>query len=187
MKLRRHRHHLATISGYVTSPEAAEMAVEVLTAAGIPRDLVEVAVSPSSDAKFYGGRARRLGTLALPYAAKGGLAGLLVSVILALEILILPGFELPEKLARVQLYGPNYGAVGGAILGAIIGTFRRQKPKGVYGRACERDAILIVVHDRPSAEARLVARLIEELGVEDVRIDEEAPTPAPTAEPVPQP
>ena len=44
MKLRKRRHDVATISGFVASPEAAEAAVEVLTASGIPRDLVEVVV-----------------------------------------------------------------------------------------------------------------------------------------------
>ncbi len=185
MKLRKRRHDLATISGYVEKPEAAESAIEVLTASGIPRDLVEVAVSPSADDKFYAGRARRLGTLALPYAGVGGLIGLLVSVILSLEILVLPGLDVPERLARVQLLGPNYGAIGGALVGALIGALRRRRPKGVYARACEREAILVMVHDRPRAEADVIAQLMNELGVQDVRIDveEEVPTAAPETAP----
>ena len=186
MKLRKRRHDLATISGFLATPEAAETAVEVLTAGGIPRDLVEVIVSSTTDDRLYQGRARRLGTLALPYAGIGGLVGLLVSVILALQILVLPGFDLPEHLARVQLIGPNIGALGGAVAGALIGTLRRREPKGVYARAGERDAILIVVLDRPAAEAPIVSRLLEELGTEDVRIEHEEETPAPSPEPAAQ-
>lgn len=187
MKLRKRRHDVATISGFVASPEAAEAAVEVLTASGIPRDLVEVVVSSTSDDRLYQGRARRLGTLALPYAGIGGLVGLLASVILSLQILVLPGFNLPERLARVQLLGPNIGALAGAIVGASIGALRRREPKGVYTRAAERDAILIIVLDRPRAEAPIVARLLEELDAEDVRIDQEAEAAAPDApEPTPQ-
>ena len=188
MKLRTRRHDLATISAYMASPEATESAVEVLMAAGIPRDLIEVVVSPKGDEHYYRGRARRLGTLALPYAGVGGLIGLLASIVLSLQILVLPGFNLPERLARVQLLGPNVGAVAGAILGGLIGALRRRMPKGVYARACERDAILLVVFDRPRAEASIVARLLEELGAEDVRIElEEQAAPAPGAPaPVPQ-
>lgn len=186
MKLRRRRHDLATISAFVASPEAAENAVEVLTAGGIPRDLVEVVVSSSADDRFYHGRARRLGTLALPYAGIGGLVGLLASVILSLEILVLPGFNLPERLARVQLLGPNIGAIIGALLGGLVGALRRREPKGVYARAGEREAILVIVFDRPRAEAAIVARLLEELGAEDVRIDQEEEV-AVTAPPEPAP
>ena len=183
MNIRKRRHDIATISGFVASPEAAETAVEVLTASGIPRDVVEVVVSPGADDRFYQGRARRLGTRALPYAGIGGLLGLLASVILSLEILVLPGFNLPERLARVQRVGPNVGAIGGALLGAVIGALRRRKPKGVYARAGEREAILIVVLDRPSTDAPLIARLLEELGTEAVQIEREEDVHAPAPEP----
>lgn len=189
MTWRRNRNGLSNVSGFVTSPDAAETAVEVLLAGGIPRDLVEVVVSPGGNEEHYGGKARRLGTRTLSYAAKGALIGLFASIILSLYLLILPGFRLPEQLAFVQLLGPNIGTLLGAVVGGLAGALQQRQPKGVYARVGERDAILLVVLDRPREQAPVVVRLLEELGVEDVRIEpQEAPAapelPAPTEAPV---
>lgn len=181
MRRGRNRRGLATVSGFVTTPEEAETAIEVLLAGGVPRDLVEVLVSSRANEEHYGGKAYRLGTLALPYAAAGALIGLFAGIVVSIDLLLIPGFELPDRIARVQLLGPNMGTMVGAVIGAIVGALRRREPHGVYARVGERDAILLVVFDRPLLQAPAVARLLEELGVQDVRIDQEAPAALPEA------
>lgn len=178
---RRARQDVATVSSFFTSTEAVERAVEVLLAAGTPRDLVDVVVGPRADARFYEGRVRRLGTLALPYAAEGALAGLFVSIALSLYILVLPGFEVPRRVALVQLLGPNLGAVIGALLGAAIGALRPREASGAYARALDRDAILLVVFERHRDHAPVISRALADLGGEDVRVDVEDEPAAATA------
>lgn len=161
-----------TVSAFFTSTDAVERAVEVLLAAGTPRDLVDVVVGPQAAARFYEGRVRRLGTLAVPYAAKGALIGLFTSIALSLYILILPGFEVPRHVALVQLLGPNLGAVIGGILGAAIGALRPRSAVGAHARALERDAILLVVLERRRDHAPVVSRALSDLGGEDVCVDD---------------
>jgi hypothetical protein len=160
------------VSAFCASKERIEDAVEHLTGAGIPRDLVEVVVSESAARRHYEGHVRALGTLALSGASKGALVGLFAGIIVSLETLLLPGFDLPRPLSLVQLLGPNVGAMAGAIIGGLVGALWKRKPRGVYARVSERDAILIVVLGRSPSEASSVARVLTALGGEDVRIGE---------------
>ena len=46
-----------TISGFFRSEQAIEQAMRDCLRRGVPRDLIDVAVSPGAAGRFYGGRA----------------------------------------------------------------------------------------------------------------------------------
>lgn len=184
MKRRAHIDELI-VSGFLSSDEEVERTIEELLAAAVPRDLVEVVVSAEGSKKHFGGRARSMGTLALPDAAKGALVGLGIGIVLSLEIFLLPGFELPRHLSIIHLLGPNVGAIGGALVGALAGALSRRKARGVWARVRGRDDVLVVVRGRSREEAPIVARLLRAHGAADVRIDEPR-APESVREPSPQ-
>lgn len=136
-----------TLSAFFATPDVVEGAVRDLVEHGVPRDLVEVIVSPEANKAHYGGRARRLGTQTMRYAGAGALLGLLAGVVLSLEIiLVFPGFEPPAReLSIGQLLGPNVGMMLGLVIGALIGVFVKRRSTGPLARIRGREDILIAV------------------------------------------
>lgn len=165
MKPNEHPGHV-TLSAFFDTEEAVEKVLSQLLLMGIPRDLIEITVGQNAADRFYGGRAKRMGTQALPYAAIGALVGFLGAALVSLVIILFPGFQDVGLTAVVQLLGPNMGALLGALIGLLIGFFVRKKPRGHYARALERQAILLLVHDRSPDEIEDIRTTLEAAGGE---------------------
>lgn len=172
------RHAPLVVTALFTAPDAVDRALDALYAVGVPRDLMEVVVSRTAAAQFYGGGgpgrrgARAPGRETFRYAGAGALVGFVGGVLFSLVMLLWPGIDAPGGMAPVALFGPNVGTTAGAALGAIVGFTRRQRPDRRYARAAEaRDAILLAVHARGSREAELLARIAVEHGGREPRVE----------------
>lgn len=155
-----------TVSALYLSPEAVEKTLEQLVATGVPRDLIDVVVSPWAAQYFYAGRATRPGGGVARYAGISGLTGLIVGGVISLAWLALPGFQDPGALAVVQLLGPNMGTT----LGAGIGVFAQRQPERRHARAGEAvHRIVVVVAAQSEAEA--VMETLIDMGGQRSRIE----------------
>ena len=153
--------------------EGVEAVVRRLRDAGVPRDLIEIVVSRGAAERFYPGSARLTGRDVFRYAGIGGLTGLIVSALVSLGILALPGQAAPGITAIVQLLGPDIGAVGGALAGAVYGAFRRRRPNRRHARAAEiPSAILLSVRTRTEEEALALEQVLAGGGGREIRIEE---------------
>lgn len=160
---RRRLPHVVTAS--FQGPDQIQLALEQLIRVGVPRDLIDVVVSPDAARKFYPARAYDLGNDAFRYAGAGGLIGLLVGSIISLVLIMLPGFFDKGIIPYVQLIGPNFVTVTGALVGGLIGSFKRRPPNPHFSRAAaEPDAIIMVVALRSREEAERVAQIMGQSG-----------------------
>ena len=157
------------IAAYFEEPQQVEEAIYRIGLLGVPRDLIEVVVSPTV-ASRYGGRAHRLGNRMMAYAGAGALIGLLLGIALSLVVVLLPGTVEPGWLAFVQLLGPNAATLLGALLGGLLGALVPQRPVEIYHLAHEREEILLVVHRATPSQAERLVELLQELGSDDVRV-----------------
>lgn len=159
------------VSASFRETERVQEALEALVRAGIPRDTIDVVVSPSAAERFYPRTARDRGNDALRLAGGGGLIGLIVGSVISLILLMLPGFFDKGIIPYVQLIGPNFTTVVGAMVGAIIGLFRKRRINPRHARAAEEpDAIIMVVSLRSRDDAERVAGLFSRVGGAEPRI-----------------
>ncbi|HEX7117933.1 MAG TPA: hypothetical protein VF212_04060 [Longimicrobiales bacterium] len=167
----RRRLEPGAVSALFESEEAVDRAVTRLVGSGVPRDLIEVVVSPEAARRYYVGRARAPGREALRWAGIGGLTGLVLGSVLATVLIALPGFEDAGTTALIQLAGPNLATVAGACLGGIGGLLRCRRPDSRHARAAqEPDAIVLLVGARGEAEASRLAELLVGSGGREPRI-----------------
>lgn len=167
------------VSARFDSTAAVNGALVALSAAGLPRDLIEVVVAPAAAQRFYGGTVHGPGRETLRFAGIGGLVGLGAAI--ALGMLALGGDATPGAAALVQLLGPNLATVTGAVVGGAIGMFVRRGPAPRHRPAGEApDAILVLVRARSDAEARAIAPMLASAGGRDL-----APGTAPPITPIP--
>ena len=159
-------HESHVISAFFTEPAQVERAVADLVVSGVPRDLIDVVVSPEANRAHYGGRARRLGSQTVRFAGAGALIGLLIGVVLSLEIiLVFPGAEPPAReLSVTQLLGPNVAMMIGLVLGALFGAFVRRRPGGPLARVRGRDEVLVAVRGMPVERVPDVSATLEAAG-----------------------
>lgn len=165
------RHGRASVSGLFAEAARVDDALRRLSAAGVPRDLIEVVVSPAAAKRFYGKRASPLGSEGVRFAAIGGLVGLFAGIGISLVMVLIPGRDLAPGLYLAQLLGPNAGSTLGAVLGGLVGATRPRRGRGVYRRAFEREAILLVVRSVSPEEIPRVQALLGDAGGEDVRAE----------------
>jgi hypothetical protein len=159
-------------SALFDTPEAVEAALVSLVRAGVPRDLIDVVVSPQAAQRHYKGLARQSGGAALRFAGIGGLLGLAIGAALSFAIIAWPGFQAPGAVAFVQLLGPNLATVLGALLGAAFGMTRGRPAERRHRRAAEApDAIVMAVATRSREEAELLARLLAESSGREARVE----------------
>lgn len=153
-------------SAFFAEPEQVDRAVSELVDTGVPRDLIEVVVSPAANRAHFEGRAHRLGSQTMRFAGAGALIGLLVGVVLSLEIILaFPGAEPPARgLSIAQLLGPNVAMLAGLVIGAIIGALVRRPPAGPLARASERDEILVVARAQPPERVPAIVAALEQAG-----------------------
>jgi MFS family permease len=153
-----------SVSAFYESAAEVARVLERLTLAGIPRDLVEVVVSPEAAAEFYPRRARRLGNQSFRYAGIGALVGFLGGAGISLFIVMMPGFAPAGWAAIAQLLGPNVGTLLGGVIGALAGLFAKRRARDMYHRALERKAILVLVHDRRTEDLPATQDILAQAG-----------------------
>ncbi|MGN6111348.1 MAG: hypothetical protein ACTHU0_40000 [Kofleriaceae bacterium] len=158
--------HGHAISALFTSRDDVEQAISDLVEAGVPRDQIEVSVSPLGNEAHFRGRARRLGSQTVRYAAAGALIGLLLGIVMSLEIiLVFPGIEPPaHELSLAQLLGPNVAMMIGLVLGAVVGAFRKRSGDGPAARIADSDDILVAVRSQSDARLPELTRLLASAG-----------------------
>src|SRR5262245_51405862 len=160
------------ITALMSSSQAVDDALRRLNDAGVPRDLVDVVVSPEAAHRFYPGVARSPGREVFRFAAIGGLIGLILSALLSFAIIAMPGFESPGVTAVVQLLGPNIGTVAGAALGGLLAASRHRRPsRRLAGAAEQSSAILLAVCTPSREDVEPLGRILTAAGGRDVRIE----------------
>lgn len=161
-----------TISGFFAQEQAVENTMLACLHRGVPRDLIDVAVSEKAAPHFFGGRAATNRDGWFSWTGRGALAGLLISAVLSLVIVLLPGFNPSKLMAMVQLLGPDIGIIVGAALGALYGWLKPDDIKPQLLRARERnDAVLMLVHLQPRNEAETIRSIFAQLGGEAIRVE----------------
>jgi hypothetical protein len=161
-----------TVSGFFRKEEAVQEVMHECVHRGVPRDLIDVAVSASASPRFFGGRARANRDSWFSWTGRGALAGLLISAILTLIIVLLPGFDTSRTMAMVQLLGPDIGVIAGAFLGALYGWLKPGDIKPQLKRAAARsDAVLMLVHLQPENEADVIRQIFAKYEGEEILVE----------------
>ena len=157
------------VSGFFTQRQQLDKALSACLSLGIPRDLIDVAISEKAADKFKQLKAKRNTDHWFAWTGRGALIGLLISIIFSLGILLIKGYEISDSMAIVQLVGPDIGIIVGAVLGAIYGWFIESDNNVLMQRADERDdAMLFLVYLQPSGEAEKVRDILVDNGGESV-------------------
>ena len=166
-----------TVSAFFTQEKAIDTAITACLHRGIPRDLIDVAVSSGAAAKFYPGAAGPNRDSWFSWAGRGALTGLLLSSALALIILFFSGYETSRPMAIIQLLGPDLGVLIGAALGALYGWLKPGDLKRQMQRALDRsDAALVLVHLQPAHAADEVKSIFRQYGGEFVVVEKDNPS-----------
>jgi hypothetical protein len=162
-----------TVTALFDSAASVDAALDALYDAGMPRDLIDVVVSPEAAAHFSGGFVRGPGRETFRFAGIGGLTGLLLGAAISLVMVAWPGLDAPGGQAIAQLLGPNVGLVAGAALGACAGFLLHRSPDKRHARAASAaGAIVVAVATRSQAEGVLISRLLTERGGRDARFED---------------
>lgn len=131
---------------------------------GIPRDLLDVAVSREAAERHYKGKVDRRRTEIVRYAGTGGLVGLVIAAVLSGAMLAWPGTRVGGQVA-VALLGPNVAVLVGALIGTLIGLLISPPLSESYARALEAGSpIVLIVRVRDEQEARRLADLLRNAG-----------------------
>ena len=166
-----------TVSGFFRDEAAVMEVLHACVFRGVPRDLIDVAVSETAAPKFYGGRARPNRDSWFSWTGRGALAGLIISAVISLVIIMIPGFNTSEVMAIVQLLGPDIGVIVGAFLGALYGWMKTGDVRPQFRRATLRnDAVLMLVHLQPEEEAQELQNIFNAKGGEEVLIEPDMAT-----------
>lgn len=177
MKATKHAHEKLdlpnyTVSGFFDNKEKVQAVMQACLHQGIPRDLMDVAVSQGAAARFFGGKAGASHDSWFSWAGRGALTGLLLTAITSLSIVLLPGFKSSNLMAMVQLLGPDIGIILGAAVGGLYGWMRESDIRPVLQRAAERtDAMLLLIHPQSQTEADTVRGIFEQCKGENIRLD----------------
>jgi|GEM_PF-1369289 len=166
-----------TVSGFFRDEAAVSEVLHACVRRGVPRDLIDVAVSEAAAPSFYGGRARPNRDSWFSWTGRGALAGLIISATISLIIIMIPGFNMSEMMAIVQLLGPDIGVIVGAFLGAMYGWMKTGDVRPQFRRATLRnDAVLMLVHLQPEEEAQELQGIFNAQGGEDVVMEPDLAT-----------
>lgn len=181
-------HHAETppvslaVSGFFDNEQAIEQVLHGCLQRGIPRDLIEVAVSPAAAPRFFGGKSGKPRDSWFSWAGRGALAGLLLTAVISLIIVMLPGYETSQTMAVVQLLGPDIGVIAGAALGALFGMLKPVTISPQLQRARDRpDSALMLVHLLSPQEASVVENLFKAHGANQVEAEQDNLTRTATA------
>lgn len=164
-----------TVSAFFSAEAQINQAIAACLHRGIPRDLIDVAVSNKAAKRFYAGSAGPNRDSWFSWAGRGALAGLLLSAGMALIILLVWGYQTSKPMAMVQLLGPDLGVIIGAVLGALYGWLKPGDQQPQFARALHReDAALLLVHLQPAAEAEAISALLRQYGGDTVLVEQDS-------------
>ncbi len=160
------------ITGFFDNRETVDEAIARLRTAGIPRDRIEVVVTPESAEREYAGKARMSRRGTLRYAGIGGLIGLIGGGLVSIVSLAWPGRSEVAETAIVQLVGPNVATIVGAIVGGLVGLRIPHPPDPLHARVEEAPSgILLLVEVGRREDERELMRLLAEAGGEELRLE----------------
>jgi hypothetical protein len=160
------------VSGFFTQREQVDQALSACLGLGIPRDLIDVAISEKAASKFKQLKAKRNTDHWFAWTGRGALIGLLISILLTLGIVMLKGYEISDSMALVQLLGPDIGIIVGAAIGAIYGWMIESDNNVLMQRADEReDAMLFLVYLQPQEEAEKIRQILADHGAESIVVE----------------
>nr|MCU0627529.1 hypothetical protein [Gemmatimonadaceae bacterium] len=136
-----------------------------LSRLGVPRDLVEVIVTPRGAEAQYRGRAHTSRPL-WRFMSTGGLLGLLGGAFVAIVIIARPGFDAPGRLAYSLLFTPMITTTVGALAGAIAALVTPPRPSPWRARIVPPgdDELLVVVRARGDDQIQLVLEALRDGG-----------------------
>jgi hypothetical protein len=164
-----------TVSGFFRDENTIKSVMTECMHRGVPRDLLDVAVSPAASRHFFGGRASVAKDVWFKWMGLGAFTGLLLSSALTLGIIMIPGFNHSDLLAFVQLMGPDIGVILGAALGGLYGYIKPGRVKMEMRRASQRsDAALLLIHLQPHDEAEILSEILRSYGAEDIVMAEDS-------------
>lgn len=163
-----------TVSAFFITEQAVNQAITACLNRGVPRDLIDVAVSRKASQQLYGGAAGPNRDGWFSWAGRGALTGLLLSSAVALAILLFSGYQASRPMAIIQLLGPDLGILIGAALGAFYGWLKPGDIRPQMQRALNReDAALMLVHLQPAAEADEIQKVLQQHGGEQVLVEKD--------------
>ena len=166
-----------TISGFFRDESSVNEVMHACVHRGVPRDLIDVAVSEGAAPHFFSGRARANRDAWFSWTGRGALAGLLISASFSLLLIMIPGFDTSNSMAFVQLMGPDIGIIVGAFLGALYGWLKPGDIKPQLKRARQRsDAALMLVHLQPEDEAEAIRSIFQAHGAEETLVESDLAT-----------
>lgn len=161
-----------TVSGFFRDEAAVNEVMHACVHRGVPRDLIDVAVSEAAAPHFFSGRARANRDAWFSWTGRGALAGLLISASFSLFLIMMPGFDTSNTMAFVQLMGPDIGIIVGAFLGALYGWLKPGDTKPQLRRATQRsDAALMLVHLQPEDEAEAIRSIFQAHRAEEILVE----------------
>lgn len=169
MNIQQKKRESLTVSGFFQQPQQVDKVLAACLQRGIPRDLIDLALSEQAAARFTALKPGRNTDNWFAWTGRGALAGLLISAVLTLGIILTMEYEVSERMAVIQLLGPDIGIVVGAVLGAIYGWLHESETNALMQRAAERDdAMLLLVYMQPPDEAAQVADIFSTHGGQGV-------------------
>lgn len=171
-----------TVSGFFHQQQQAEAVLAACLQRGIPRDFVDLALSEQAASRFTALKPGKNTDNWFAWTGKGALAGLLISALFTLGIIMVKGYEISNQMAMVQLLGPDIGIMVGAILGALYGWLHESDTNRLMQRAVGRDdAMLLLVYMQPPEEASQLQKIFSQHGGLDIRIEPNLPGQTVTA------
>lgn len=144
--------------------EGAERALQAVTDAGVPRDLVSFAVSEAGAIRHFEGKVEGRASVMLENAARGAWIGLVTTGLLSLGIIAWPASARPKSLGLVQLLGPNMGVMAGALIGVIWAWLAPSSTRIPGVPMPEGDQIIVSVHGLDQERANRVLGILETVG-----------------------
>jgi hypothetical protein len=144
------------VFGYFRTPAAVQQALPPLARLGVPRDLIDVVVTPRAAAQMYAGKRRAMRPL-WKFASIGGILGLGCGAFVAVVLIARPGFAAPGPFAYALLFTPMVTVLLGALTGVILSFLTTRKPSDWRLKIPppDSDEILLVVRARGEEQVAL--------------------------------
>jgi hypothetical protein len=150
---------------YFRSAAQVDALLPSLATLGVPRDLIEVIVTPAGAQAQYAGKALAPRPV-WRFVSLGGLLGLLGGAFVALVLIARPGFDDTASLAFALLFTPMITTTAGALVGLLAALLAPPRPAGWRSRIVPPadDELLVVVRARGDEQIRLVLEALRDGG-----------------------
>lgn len=157
--------------GYFRTAAAVDALLPELSRLGVPRDLIDVVVTPRGAQSQYGGRALAPRPV-WRFVSLGGLLGLLAGAFGGLFLIARPGFDDAANLAYALLFTPMITTTAGALIGFVAAFIAPPKPSAWRNRIVppNDEELLVVVRARGDDQVTLVLDALRAAGGRDVQV-----------------